>query len=210
MKRSHAERLASRGVSYLRRILFLGPHTCPWWLGYTFDNPVRRLFHDPYEILSDYISPGQTVLDIGCGMGYFSLALAKQVGHEGKVIALDVQSQMIEHAKRRAESEGLADRIEFRICSPNHLGIKSHVDFVLAFWVIHEVEDPKRLFEEVQSILNPDGNFLIVEPKGHVSAARFENTINLMQQIGYRVKEGPKVKFSRSIICSPIRQFKPY
>jgi len=80
----------STGVSLLRRALYLGPHTCPWWFGYTFDNPIRRLFHDPKAILGDYVAPGQTVVDIGCGLGYFSLALARLVGPGGRVIAVEV------------------------------------------------------------------------------------------------------------------------
>lgn len=79
-------------------------HICPWWLCYSFDNPVRRLFHDPRKMLGGYLKPGMRVLDIGCGMGYFSLAMAKMVGVSGRVIALDLQGKTIE-ALLRAEGD---------------------------------------------------------------------------------------------------------
>jgi ubiquinone/menaquinone biosynthesis C-methylase UbiE len=196
--------MQSRWVSLLRRVLFLGPHTCPWWLGYTFDNPLRRLVHNTDVILGRFVEPGQTVVDIGCGLGYFSIALAKIVGPSGKVIALDVQSQMIQRAKRRAECQGVANRIDFRICSANELGVKDPVDFVLAFWVVHEVADPQNLLIEVRSFLQPRGQLLIVEPKGHVSASRFSGTVELARKTGFKTSQGPVVRFCRSVVCSPI------
>jgi hypothetical protein len=54
------------------KIVTLNNSPCPWWLCFTFDNPVRRLLHNPEQILGGLIQPGQTVADIGCGMGYFS------------------------------------------------------------------------------------------------------------------------------------------
>ena len=66
---------------------------CSWKIAFALDNPIRRLIHDPKKILGGYIEPGQTVLDIGCGPGTFSIAMAKMVGESGKVIAVDVQEE---------------------------------------------------------------------------------------------------------------------
>ena len=195
--------MQSKRVNLLQRLLYRGPHTCPWWFGYTFDNPLRRLVHKPEEILGDFVGPGQTAVDIGCGLGYFSIALAKIVGPSGKVIALDIQSQMIQRAKRRAENHGVADRIDFRLCKTNHLGVEAPVDFVLAFWVVHEVTDPKNLLIEVRSFLGSRGHLLIAEPKGHVSVGRFDETVELARNVGFQTSKGPMVRFSRSVVCSP-------
>lgn len=64
---------------------------CPWWLAYTFDHALRRLIHRPEVILAGLVRPGQTVLDLGCGMGFFSLAMARLVGEQGRVICVDLQ-----------------------------------------------------------------------------------------------------------------------
>ncbi len=56
------------------------PHVCPWWGGYFLDNRFRRLLHKPHMILAPYVREGMTVMDFGCGMGLFSIAMAKMVG----------------------------------------------------------------------------------------------------------------------------------
>jgi len=192
----------STGVRFLRQILFLGPHTCPWWFGYSFDNPVRRFIHNPITVLEGFVKPGASVIDIGCGLGYFSIALARLVGPGGRVIALDVQPQMVKRARHRATRHGLADRIDFHTCAADHLGITQPADFILAFWVVHEVADPQALFQELRSLLKPEGYLLIAEPKGHVSATRFAAIVALAREVGFQVTEGPPVRFSRSILCA--------
>jgi ubiquinone/menaquinone biosynthesis C-methylase UbiE len=189
-------------VSLLHRILFLEPHTCPWWFAYTFDNPLRRLVHDPTAILGGLVQPGQTAVDIGCGLGYWSMALAELVGTQGRVVALDVQAEMVRRARRRAEARGVADRIEFRQCEPDRLGFAGPADFVLAFWMVHEVRTPVAFLEEVRSMLRPAGRLLIAEPKGHVPAAHFERTLRRVGEVGFVVTGGPAIRFSRSALCS--------
>ena len=84
---------------------------CPWWLCPTFDNPLRRLIQDPDRILAGLVQPGETALDIGCGMGYFSIPLARLIGPEGSVICVDLQEQMLAGVRRRgAGGCGRADQ----------------------------------------------------------------------------------------------------
>jgi 2-polyprenyl-3-methyl-5-hydroxy-6-metoxy-1,4-benzoquinol methylase len=52
-------------------------HICSWKHAFALDNPIRRLIHNLQKILGEYIEAGQTVLDVGCGPGTFSLAMAK-------------------------------------------------------------------------------------------------------------------------------------
>jgi ubiquinone/menaquinone biosynthesis C-methylase UbiE len=141
-------------------------------------------------------------VDIGCGLGYFSLALAEMVGPRGTVIALDLQPQMIRRARRRAARRGLSERIDFRVCSPNHLGLTERVDFALAFWMLHEVRDPRGLLTEVWSSLRPSGHLLIVEPKVHVRRRVFEATVRCAEATGFDVTRGPPVRLSQSTLCS--------
>lgn len=186
----------------LRRLLLIDAHTCPWWLGYTFDNPLRRALHDPARILGGLVREGQTVVDVGCGLGYFSLALAKLVGPSGRVIALDIQAEMLDRARARARRRGVDGVIEFRRCAPDSLGLRHPVDFVLAFWMLHEVRDLAGLLTQVGAALQPSGRFLVVEPKIHVPAARFAKMAAAIERSGFATDAGPPVRLSRSLLCT--------
>jgi ubiquinone/menaquinone biosynthesis C-methylase UbiE len=179
------------------------PHTCPWWLAYTFDNPVRGLFHDPAVLFRNLVKVGDTVVDIGCGLGHFSIGMARLVGASGKVIALDLQPEMVRRAAGRAEQRGMQQRIDFRVAEPERLGLSEPVDFVLAFWMVHEVRNQGALLSEVRSALKPTGRFLIAEPKGHVSAQRFEATVEKARAAGFAISDGPRVRLSRAVLCAP-------
>ena len=98
-------------------------HVCPWWLAYGFDNRVRRLVQRPRALLDLYLSPGMTALDVGCGMGVFSIAMAQLVGPEGRVIAVDLQAPMLETLARRAGRAGVGGRIVTRLALPDDLRV---------------------------------------------------------------------------------------
>jgi len=82
-------------------------HVCPWWMCFTFDNLLRRLVQNPEKVIEPYVREGDTVLDVGPGMGYFSIPLAKIVGEKGRVFAADVQSQMLNALQKRAKRAGV-------------------------------------------------------------------------------------------------------
>ncbi|MBC8391028.1 MAG: methyltransferase domain-containing protein, partial [Deltaproteobacteria bacterium] len=111
-------------------------NVCPWWVGYLLVSPLRRWAQNPRTILNPYIKPGMNVLDMGCGMGFFSLDMARLAGPEGKVVCVDLQPRMIKSLARRAEKAGLLDRIVHRGCSKDSLNIEDfsgRIDFALAF-----------------------------------------------------------------------------
>ncbi len=139
------------------------------------------------------------VLDVGCGMGFFSLPLAKMVGPEGKVICVDVQEGMIKVLRRRAEKANLSSRIEVRLCSPHSLGIddlQGEIDFVLAFAVVHEMPHPSKAISEITRAMKRGGSLLLVEPKGHVSEKEFGGYLSLAQENS--LKETNRLKIRRS------------
>jgi len=175
---------------------------CSWKHAFALDNPIRRLIHDPQEILGGYIEPGQTVLDIGCGPGTFSIAMAKMVGELGKVIAVDVQEEMLQIVRKKAARQGLGSRIVTHKSGPNRIGLSEKVDFALAFYMVHEVPNAEAFLKEIACVLKPRGKLLIVEPKMHVSAAAFEKTIEVALQAGLRPISKPKIRFSRSKLLS--------
>ncbi len=100
---------------------------CPWWMGYFLASPLRRLIQNPERIIGPYISEGMRVLEIGPGMGFFTLPMARMVGEKGKIYCVDIQRRMLHTLRRRAKKAGIADRIEDRLCSDTSLGISDLV-----------------------------------------------------------------------------------
>ena len=178
-------------------------HVCPWWVAYTFDNPLRKIIHKPEKILGEYVKEGMTVMDLGCGMGHFSLGMARLVGSTGKVIAVDLQQKMLDIMYRRARRIGVADRVSAHHCPVEDLEIKERVDFILAFWMVHEVPDQNNFFSCLKSILKPDGNMLIAEPKMHVNIEDLKRTADIAQSCGWRLIESPKISFSHTALLGP-------
>jgi len=186
------------------KVLFRERHTCPWWLCFIFDNPLRRLIQDPDLILRGLVQPGQAVLDIGCGMGYFSLPLARLVGEKGTVICVDMQPEMLEATRRKATKAGLDSRMRFQRCSENSLGLTTAADFALAFWMVHEVGDREKFLGEIKKSLNPAGTLLIAEPKLHVTRADFNKTVSTALHAGFVIAAEPAVPMSMAVLLRKI------
>jgi len=176
-------------------------HVCPWWLAYSFDNPLRRLLHDPERLLGPLVARGATVIDVGCGMGFFSLGLARLVGEEGQVIAADLQPEMLAKTEARARRAGLAGRIRLHRCAPTELGLaERQADFILAFWMAHEVPDAAHFFRQLRALLLPGGRVLVAEPRLHVTERRVRELLSAARAAGLRPCGAPPVAASRSVL----------
>jgi predicted methyltransferase len=66
--------------------------------------------------------------------------------------------------------------------------------------LVHELPDQDRTFSELKKILNPNGKVLIIEPNFHVTKEDFQNMINRLEKVGFKIIEKPKLFFSRSIL----------
>jgi len=182
-------------------------HVCPWYVGYLLASPLRRLFLDPEKILSPYVKEGMIVLEVGPGMGFFTLTLAKLAGETGRIICVDVQEKMLNNLRKRADKAGLLSRVEPRLCSKDTLQIddlKGKLDFALAFAVVHEVPDAKKLFTEIFSSLKSGGVLLVSEPAGHVTKEEFDSTLLIARSVGFRILDSKNIKRSHSIILKKV------
>jgi 2-polyprenyl-3-methyl-5-hydroxy-6-metoxy-1,4-benzoquinol methylase len=164
------------------------------------DNRLRRWLQNPRKILSPYIKEGMTVLDMGCGPGFFSTELAQMVGKSGRVIAADLQEEMLEKLKDKIQGTELEKRITLYKCEKNKIGLPQKVDLVLAFYMVHEIPNQEEFFKELESILQPGGQVLVVEPPFHVSKAAFTEMIEKAGNAGFKPIKGPKVILSKTVI----------
>ncbi len=188
----------------------MGDHTCPVWVGYLLASPIRKLYQHPGKILGDLVQPGMTVLDVGCAMGYFSLPMARIAGSEGKVICLDLQEKMLEKLKKRAVRQGLMDRMECRTCSESSLqleGLEGSVDAALAFAVVHEVNSSRVFFDELFRALRRGARLLLAEPRGHVTAHAFEQTLTVAESAGFTLVEPRDIRMSHGALL--VRNHRP-
>lgn len=170
----------------------MAQHVCPWWLGYGLLLPFRRLLEHPTRMLGPWVRDGMLVVEPGCGMGYFTLDLARMVGPTGRVVAVDVQERMLAGLRRRAARAGLGERIETRLAGPSGLGLgdlAGTADLALAIHMVHEVSDQAALFGELLAALRPGAPLLVIEPKGHVSEADFEASMQEAARAGFVVAE---------------------
>jgi ubiquinone/menaquinone biosynthesis C-methylase UbiE len=179
----------------------MSKRVCPWWLGYLLASPIRKLYYNPENILKPYVREGMTVLEVGSGMGFFTLPLARLVGESGHVVCVDLQEKMIRGVKKRATRAGLIDRIELRVNTPSSVGIDDlagKVDFALVIAVVHEVPDARQFLLEIQRSLRKGGSLLFSEPAGHVSREEFGGTSAMAQTLGFRIADSPKIRGSHS------------
>lgn len=177
---------------------------CPWWLGPVLASRFRKwLGQDPFKILSPYVRQGMTVLEPGPGMGFFTIPLAQLVGASGRVIAVDLQSKMIEGLKKRAAHAGVAERIECHVCSAASLQVNDlsgKIDFTLAFAIVHEFPDTDHLFQEIARASKPQAQILLAEPAGHVDELHFAAELKSAAGVGLQVAEKPKINRSHAAL----------
>jgi ubiquinone/menaquinone biosynthesis C-methylase UbiE len=178
---SCAQKTGARGIQVAKRV-------CPFWIGYLLINPIRNLFENPYKRFGHIVREGMVVLEPGCGMGYFTLPLARLVGGTGRVIAIDIQPEMIAALGKRALRAGLLERIQVRLGESDSLKIEDlcgTVDLAVAMYMVHESVNHSRFFKEIWNALKTGGKLLVVEPRGHVSIKEFEKSIGVAREVGF-------------------------
>ena len=159
------------------------------------DNGFRRMFHNPEKMFKKYILPGNTVIDIGCGPGTFTVGLANLTGPEGKTIAVDLQESMLEHTKRKVEAEKTGSQVVFHKCANDSLELDEKADFILTFYMVHETPDPIALIDEISGLLKPGGIYYLAEPKFHVSKKQYHEVLLQCKKNGLSIIE------EKGIIC---------
>ncbi len=109
------------------------------------------------------VKPGQTVCDMGCGNGYYTLELARMVGDKGKVLAVDIQAEMLSLLNQRTKELGLSnvEPILGTLIDPKLPAGK--VDLILCVDVYHEFSHPEHMLRAMHKSLAPGGRLVLVE-----------------------------------------------
>lgn len=129
-----------------------------------FEGDDRAVYVRRHEIISTLnLKPGSSAADIGAGTGFFSFLMAKQVGPEGIVYAIDIAANFVNYIKETAEKKGL--RNVHAIQNTQHsalLGEKS-VDTVLICDTYHHFEYPFDMLASIRKALKPGGMLVLVD-----------------------------------------------
>jgi 2-polyprenyl-3-methyl-5-hydroxy-6-metoxy-1,4-benzoquinol methylase len=176
---------------------------CPFLIGYILINPLRKLVHNPVHILGTYLRPGMTVIDYGSAMGYFSIPLARMVGKQGKVFCFDIQDKMIDRLLTRARKAKVEEIIVPRLITGKNDSIKmpdQTADFAILFAVAHEVEDKSQLFLFLSCKMKINSLLLFAEPRGHVPAEKFRQSVLLSEKLGFRKVRDLNIRKSHAIL----------
>lgn len=109
------------------------------------------------------IQPGQTVCDMGCGNGFYTLPMAKLVGEGGKLLAVDIQPEMLHMLDERAKSEGLKNIALITGTQTDPQLEPESVDLILLVDVYHEFSHPRQMLAAMHKALKPEGRIALAE-----------------------------------------------
>jgi len=177
-----------------------GQRVCPVENAGHLESRMRRWLQNPQKLIGPYLKEGMTVLDVGCGPGFFSIEMARMVGASGRVIAADLQDGMLQKLRDKIQGTELEARVVLHQCGKQSIGWTEPVDFVLAFYMLHELPDQDAFFREIEALLTPDGHVFIIEPPFHVSKAAFAETLKKSQNAGLTPVAAPRVFLSKSTL----------
>ncbi len=109
------------------------------------------------------IRRGETVCDLGCGNGFYSLLLAERVAPRGEVIAVDIQPEMLDMLRERAEARRVTNIRRVLGDEADPKLPEGEIDLVLMVDVYHELSDPAAMLAAVRASLKPTGRVALVE-----------------------------------------------
>ena len=143
-----------------------------------FDDPKRDAWQKPHEVIQALaLKPDAVIADIGAGTGYFSSRLAIMVP-QGRVLAVDTQTDMVRHLAERAKREGLKNLIAMS-AQTDDARLPQKADLALFVDVYHHVQNRQRYFRKLADSLKPHGRIAVIDfrmdsPEGPPRAARIE------------------------------------
>ena len=162
------------------------------------------MFSNPVKNIEQFnIDPGMTVADLGSGVGFYSIALAKAVGPSGKVYAVDIQKELLSKLQTDAAQEGVHNikLIWGDLDLPKSSTLQeSSVDRVVLANILFQIEEKDVLLEEAYRILKPGGKLLFVDWKDSYGGLGPKPSDVIKDDVAKTLLESHNFKFDRDIL----------
>lgn len=138
------------------------------------ERPSREKEEQPEKVLDVMnLQPGDMVCDLGCGTGYFARRMAKRVGPEGKVYAVDIQPEMLELCMEYAKEAGVADTVVPILGEYDNPRLpKGKMDWIIMADVYHEFSHPQEMLARMRESLAPGGHIVLLEYRDEDDSAK--------------------------------------
>ena len=160
------------------------------------EDPKRDEYQKPHEVLMALdLKPGETIADIGSGSGYFTLRFAAHVGDKGRVLAVDIDPEMIRYLNRRVRDAGVGN-VQTILAEPNDpLLSDASVDRFVVVDTWHHIEKPLDYLALMKRMLKPGGQVVMIDfqkkelpfgPPMEMKIAR-EDLVRQMEANGFRL-----------------------
>jgi len=149
----------------LRAGVWMQPRPMPHRQAALLEHPWRLQYLDVSRLLGRIgVTGGAIVADLGCGTGLFTQEMAERVGDDGRVHAIDIQAQMLAHARSRIDAARLGTRVSFYHCGIHTLPLPDKsVDVALMAALLGELPARGLALDEVHRILKPGARLAISE-----------------------------------------------
>lgn len=176
------------GLKLLLKLMKGLGEPCPSSWSWIVDNPIRR-WDVRHALTRAGLRPGETVLELGPGPGAFTVDAAQRVGATGRLIAVDIQPEMIAQVESRVRKAGLTN-VETHVASAYELPVDDGtVDRIFLITVLPEIPDPVRALREMHRVLKPGGIVSTTEEFLDPDYPRRATTITWAEEAGFELTE---------------------
>lgn len=129
-----------------------------------FENEGRDAFDHRDEIVKAIgLKPGMTVADVGAGTGLFTRLFAKEVGPEGKILAVDIAEKFVKHVEQTAQKDGLQNVVGI-VCKPDSVNLPpASIDLAFICDTYHHFEFPTKTMRSIHRALKPEGQVVLID-----------------------------------------------
>ena len=165
----------------------------------------REKEEDPAKLIKALeLKEGMTVADVGAGSGYHSFRIAPLVGEKGKVLAVDIQQEMLDLIAARAKKEKVANVETVKGSEKDPKLPEGKVDLILMVDVYHEFEFPYEMTEKLVAALKPGGRLVFVEfrledPKVPIKLVHKMSERQVIKEVG----EFPALEHTKTVDTLP-------